>query len=348
VHTSVADGPAMGPNDKPKDCQASACMGGMLVQVPDDTDLPDDGNLCTKDICTNGVPSNPFESSTKDCGASLVCDGAGSCVGCVNSNMCADPGTCKSGACDMGQCKSVNDPAGQNCQGNKVCDGGGNCVECLNNGDCTGTKICVNSVCITSCNDSMKDGTETDVDCGGFCQANCANGKMCNGNNDCQSDICAGGTCIAAVTCFDNVKNGTESDVDCGGTCALKCAIGDSCKSGADCATATCTGMLCVAAPPTCTDMIQNGTESDVDCGGSCATKCALTKKCVTGADCLSATCTGLVCVAAAPTCSDMIQNGTESDVDCGGSCATKCVTGKKCVSGTDCVSTICTAMVCN
>ena len=47
---------------------------------------------------------------------------------------------------------------------------------------------------------------------------------------------------------------------------------------------------------PTCTDGVQNGNETGVDCGGS---------------DC-----------AACPTCSDGIQNGDESGVDCGGSCA--------------------------
>lgn len=45
----------------------------------------------------------------------------------------------------------------------------------------------------------------------------------------------------------------------------------------------------------TCFDSTQNGDETAVDCGGSCAT-------CVT-------------------TCSDTTQNGDETGVDCGGSC---------------------------
>ncbi len=47
---------------------------------------------------------------------------------------------------------------------------------------------------------------------------------------------------------------------------------------------------------PTCTDGIQNGDETGVDCGGSCPP------------------CDG-------PTCTDGIQNGDETGVDCGGSC---------------------------
>jgi hypothetical protein len=41
------------------------------------------------------------------------------------------------------------------------------------------------------------------------------------------------------------------------------------------------------------------------------------------------------------PTCSDGIQNGSESDVDCGGSCQ-RCVNGKRCTSFRDCQSGRC------
>ncbi|WP_282162063.1 hypothetical protein [Ulvibacterium marinum] len=47
-----------------------------------------------------------------------------------------------------------------------------------------------------------------------------------------------------------------------------------------------------------CTDNVQNGDETGVDCGGSCPDACT-----------------------ADPTCSDNIQNGDETGVDCGGSC---------------------------
>ena len=52
---------------------------------------------------------------------------------------------------------------------------------------------------------------------------------------------------------------------------------------------------------PTCDDGIQNGDETGVDCGGSCA-------PCVTP-----------------PTCDDGIQNGDEEGVDCGGSSCAPC-----------------------
>jgi len=56
----------------------------------------------------------------------------------------------------------------------------------------------------------------------------------------------------------------------------------------------------CGAPPaPTCTDGIQNGDETGVDCGGTSCAACP-----------------------PAPTCTDGIQNGDETGVDCGGSCA--------------------------
>lgn len=52
-------------------------------------------------------------------------------------------------------------------------------------------------------------------------------------------------------------------------------------------------------AAPSCTDGIKNGSETDVDCGGSCPTKCAENKTCAAPADCASGTCTNLKCTCA-------------------------------------------------
>jgi hypothetical protein len=47
-----------------------------------------------------------------------------------------------------------------------------------------------------SCSNGVKDGNETDVDCGGSCAA-CANGRACLANADCQSARCVNGVCQA-------------------------------------------------------------------------------------------------------------------------------------------------------
>jgi hypothetical protein len=45
----------------------------------------------------------------------------------------------------------------------------------------------------------------------------------------------------------------------------------------------------------------------------------------------------------AAPSCTDGIRNGTETDVDCGGSCP-PCLDGRSCLVGADCAAQICSA----
>ena len=46
-----------------------------------------------------------------------------------------------------------------------------------------------------SCTDGSQNGTETDVDCGGLCDANCAVGDDCEFNGDCASNRCNSGRC---------------------------------------------------------------------------------------------------------------------------------------------------------
>ena len=99
------------------------------------------------------------------------------------------------------------------------------------------------------------------------------------------------------------------------------------------------------AIPPSCTDKIMNGAESDIDCGGSCSTKCSAMAKCSTGDDCLA----GLICtsgVCAAPSCSDGITDGDETDKDCGGSCM-KCAPNATCKVASDCSSASCVSGQC-
>jgi hypothetical protein len=89
-----------------------------------------------------------------------------------------------------------------------------------------------------TCTDGVRNGTETDIDCGGPTCPRCAAGKKCQGAGD-----CVGGTCLNQVcqpTCSDGVKNGQETDVDCGGPDCPPCANGDACEVLADCLSARC------------------------------------------------------------------------------------------------------------
>jgi hypothetical protein len=89
-----------------------------------------------------------------------------------------------------------------------------------------------------SCRNRVRDGSETDVDCGGPDCQSCASGKACSAAGDCQTAGCDAGTC-RAPSCTDGVRDGYESDIDCGGSCAA-CASGLLCAGDTDCASSNC------------------------------------------------------------------------------------------------------------
>jgi len=79
---------------------------------------------------------------------------------------------------------------------------------------------------------------------------------------------------------------------------------------------------------PSCTDGIQNGTETDVDCGGTSCPACVV-PTCEDGirnGNEVGIDCGGTNCPACPePTCTDGIQNGTETNIDCGGTNCPAC-----------------------
>ncbi len=91
---------------------------------------------------------------------------------------------------------------------------------------------------VDACSDRMRDGNETDIDCGGGTCASCAAGLACSGPGDCETGGCDNGTC-RAPTCSDGLRDGFESDVDCGAACRA-CDTGKRCANGMDCASGRC------------------------------------------------------------------------------------------------------------
>ena len=180
-----------------------------------------------------------------------------------------------------------------------------------------------------SCNDGIKNGDETGIDCGGSC-------KKCTGSETPKP---------ATKTCSDNTKNGDESEIDCGGTCD-KCENEMHCGQNSDCLSDNCDVGTCKPNSPLCADGVLSGDESDIDCGGSCG-KCANGKICRSNDDC-SGFCDGNICTS----CNDGLQNGNETDVDCGGRCGASCAVDKSCSTDNDCelyncVSDICQSIEC-
>jgi hypothetical protein len=104
-------------------------------------------------------------------------------------------------------------------------------------------------------------------------------------------------------------------------------------------------GDACFSA--SCDSGIQDGQESDVDCGGPCCPPCLGGATCQSDDDCSNSNC--LATDHCGPfSCSNGSKNLSETDIDCGGPHCQKCAAGKACEAGADCVSGDCIALVCN
>jgi hypothetical protein len=223
-----------------------------------------DGNPCTADLCTAGICSNPPEAPETPCpDPKGVCDGKGTCVECL----------VRSGANEYADCAGnyPNDP---------ICDGA--------------TDKCV------SCNDGVKDGKETGVDCGGpdcgACPAQPCDAKGCGDKTFCDTaeitQLPDGGTtlgiCCNTVcnqTCQAcTMKNGTAPD----GTCSEVPLGKDPFNQCSMTGTATAGGCGAVMLKCACEDGIKNENETDVDCGGGACPGCGGGQTCVQDTDCAS------------------------------------------------------------
>ena len=93
---------------------------------------------------------------------------------------------------------------------------------------------------------------------------------------------------------------------------------------------------------PSCSDRLQNGEETDVDCGGPGCPPCAIGKGCLRVRDCApGAACVNSRCLVAT-SCKDGKANGEETDVDCGGPACPPCALGKGCGKAGDCATQAC------
>jgi len=240
--------------------------------------------------------------------------------------------------------------------------------------DCV-TGLCLNKVCSVQnggplagdCSNGLLDENEACVDGGGSgCRPYnklCGNGEFVGVGNqiDCLSSHEINGTCAAApppssniedenlfydwTSCFNGIQDGDEGDVDCGGTCTKKCSLHKQCNTHSDCQTFVCDhtrhceklsdGILLGCIVP-------NGKldrwESDIDCGGDCSffgITCEDGAKCLSDKDCASSLCAkdGFC-----SSCSNGIQDGLETGIDCGGPDCSACKDGAGCLSHSDCI----------
>jgi hypothetical protein len=189
------------------DCLDATCGGG---QVPNDNDLPDDGNECTSDACTNGVPSS-----------SPVPDG----------DLCAQGNgdTCCAGICIVG-------PGGP-----------GVCVVSTTTSLPRGTTLpplTTTTLCLPDCTGKQCG----DNGCGGSC-GNCDDGLTCTTDICEATGVCSaaidGSWCVIDGSCWPqgqvNLANQCEH---CDPTASQ--TVWTPRPDGSACSLGTCSGGVCV------------------------------------------------------------------------------------------------------
>ena len=220
-----------------------------------------------------------------------------------------------------------------------------------------------------NCGDRIKNGKETDRDCGGPQCGKCSLGSICRSNVDCENGACFANKC-QAQHCTNSMPDAGETDADCGGGECPGCLTGQVCVANTDCRQNLCENGQCV--PTTCDNDDKDGNETDVDCGGDACAPCGNGKRCSMSGDCIEGACRdgfcvsmqcanavldegeeGVDCGGTCPlacnpdiTCMDKMPSVVETDVDCGGPCM-PCENGKRCIDATDCVSEYCLNATC-
>lgn len=321
--TNVAAGTAT-MTDPPQiaaDCQTIECDGmGGTKTVPDEADVPFTGTVCLTGVCTNGTPSKTINVGLMCAGTAAnpeLCDAKGAC-GCQSNADCVLPQTCSGGGttlvcgCTPLTCARETPPA--TC--GTVSDGCGGQLPC---------------------NDGVKDGSETDVDCGGgttmtsSCTNLCAQGKQCNASSDCANGLtCADGVCCntacgSSCEACTAAKKGQGADGVCGavlagrpdpkGQCTSQPAStcgdeGGQCNgaggcavwaSGTVCQAASCAGPTAIAADTCVAGACTAPVPASINCAPYECVAGTCTKTCNVDTDCASAVtdyCNAHVCTA--------------------------------------------------
>lgn len=170
------------------------------------------------------------------------------------------------------------------------------------------------------------DFSSDPVNCGG-CDKICLRPSHA-ADSACVDSECAIGSCATGyLDCDGQYENGceanlTNSDLQVGAAIDHCGACGKTCPLPAYATATSCQASTC---------KITTCAEGYVDCDRAYDNGC----------ECDSGVCSGSAC--AAPSCNDLVKNGSETDVDCGGanSCG-RCNVGKRCSSSGDCQSKYC------
>ncbi len=205
--------------------------GGPCVPV-------DDGNACTDDVCTDGLPVHtPTVAGTPCSMGGVLCDGKGACVECLSPSDCSGTdGACQTRTCDQGTCGMDFMPAGTvvaaqmlgNCK-KDVCDGNGAVVSENDDADVPDDKNnCTDDLCSAGLpsHKALPKGTVCGADLvcdgAGFCTG-------CNVPTDCPGtdDECKTRTCVNTVCGAQFTQAGTAVAMQTAGDCLVSACDGN-------------------------------------------------------------------------------------------------------------------------
>ena len=263
-------------------------------------------------------------------------------IACVQAADCPKPSNaCVLATCVAQACSTENVAPGKlfvpdspaDCHAVTACNGSGVASVAVDQTDVpTPTNPCLAG----TCNSSGMAGTE--VRPAGTRCLSASGGVLCDGAGSCVQ--CLGGTdCPAGQNCAATHEcvSAPCTDVSCGGVCP-PCALGKKCLVDADCSSNACDAVTLTCVSKQCLDHQQDGLETDADCGGGICPACALDKACLLDSDCLTTACDSISRVCVRSQCGDHRQDGSESDVDCGGTnTCNGCAVGQRCNMNFDC-----------
>ena len=304
----------------PGDCHVNECDGlGNVISFVDNTDVPADSDPCTKATCTAGVPSTSAVAMGTACGAGLVCNATGMCVGCLAATTC--PGTdteCQTRTCTGGMCgfnfAAAGTPAVAQTPGDchvNQCDGIGHVTSVVDNTDLPpSTGPCTTTVCTA--------GTPSNPPVSAGAACNQGGGILCNGlgacvacllptdcsgaDTACRQRTCTAGACGASVAAAGTVTaTQTAGDChtnECDGAGNVVSVVDDTDvpASGSQCAPGVCTAGVPSAGPAPAGTPCNQGGGTQCNGTGACV-GCVLSTDCPgTDTDCHHRTCTAGAC----------------------------------------------------
>ncbi len=316
----VPNGDTNAPAQKTGDCHLEQCNGaGVQVSVVDDTDTPNDGNDCTANVCTAGVPSNPLLPANAVCAGVGACNALGLCKNALGA-VCATGNDCGSGNCVDGVCCSAGScPTCQSCDLNSAgsCANLGSGVDDI--GSCAGASSCDGN---GACKSDLGVACAANGEC---LSGSCVDGVCCNAGScpTCQAcNLNGAGSCADVGSGVDDVGScaGTSS---CDGNGACKSDLGASCGAGSACLSGNCLDGVCCSTGSCATCLSCNlnglGTCSTVPSGQDDVGSCSGTQSCDGAGVCKSDQ--GAACAANSTCISNACADGFCCNASCGGTC---------------------------